>query len=261
MDALTTTKSAENTDEKKYAEEYHEETEEIDADEVTAHRLSHKTTDITYVTGQGTTRTVRVYGATPASSYNNVPEGFYGFFHNRDKKYAYSPEQDKLISIPSRDKTITVAESGDIIRYEAVSYPERAPVDGAVQEDVEATVYYRSPRSDSIQSVTIRVDHMEGRYPAMITGEEVDGDRLIEATLVHSRKIKTTVPENTLGRVARVEFPKGHQFTLTVEGLTDQKVTDSRVESAEQKLKSFFERHAHSDGIDVTLTHEGRMER
>ncbi|MFC6770299.1 hypothetical protein ACFQDD_01955 [Halorubrum pallidum] len=257
MEPTTTTPSPVTDGEaKEYAEEYHEAIEEIGVEKVTVDRLRRKTTDITYWTGQGTTRTVRIYGATESSSYNSFPEGFYGFYHN-GKKYAYSPEQDKLISIPSRDKTITVADSEAIIRYEEVNFPERAVVDGAVQKGVEATVYYRTPRSDSIQSVTMRVKHVEGRYPAQISGPEVDGDRRIEASIKHDRTIQTTVPDMTLGRVARVEFPKGHQFSLAIEGIEDDRVTDARIESVEQKIKSAFRGKAD----DVTLSHEGHIER
>jgi len=256
MDTLNISKTAEGTEQKEYAEEYDEEIETIDTDSISGRRLRHDTTDITYWTGQETTRTVRARAASRSSSYNSVPEGFYGFYHD-GTQYAYSPEENQLVSLASQSP-VTVATDEQIVRFEDVSYPEKAVVDGAPQEDVEATVYYRTPRSDEIQSITMNVGHMEGRNaPVWISGSEVEGDRRIEATIVDERVIKTTVPELTLGRVARVEFPKGHRFSLTVEGLTDEAVKDELPGWIENKVDKVFR----TKDVELNVSHEGRMER
>lgn len=239
--------------EKKFASKYREEKEERDPENITSVTLEHHTVDITYFTRHGT-KTVRCRGAMGKASYNDIPEGFYSFYHE-GKQYAYNPEEKRLITV-NKEQNRTVAEGDEIYKFEMVHFPTRAPVKGAIDNDVEATVYYRSPRSDKMQSVTINVRFMEGQG-VNISGKEIGTGRRIEATTQWERDIvsKHGTKERTLGKVTRVEFPRGHRFTVEIEGIGENKAGERGEEAIARKVKKAFR---YSDSIDVT--HEGPIE-
>lgn len=244
-------------DEKRFASEYSERTERVELEDISKSLLTHgDALDFTYRTGPGSTRTIRCHHGRGPASYNEVPEGYYAFYHNGDK-YGYSIEDRRIKSLNQGGTDVTVATENDILRVERVKYTERAVVEGAVGKDVQATVYYRSPASDRMQTMTIGVTYLEGRRSASeITGEADDGTR-VKVLTRWERTIKVSVRGGyrTIGRVARVEFPKGHRFSVTVEGLGDDRA-ESKAESMERKLAKVF-RH---DDVDIDVTHEGRLE-
>ena len=241
---------------KEFAPEYREEFEEIDPDNITEVTLAHRTVDITYFTRKRT-KTVRCVGAIGQTSYNDVPDGFYSFFDSgTGKKYAYNPDEKRLISM-NDELNRTIAEGDDFHKFEEVTFPNSAVVKGAIGTDVEATVYYRSPRSEEMQSVTLAVSFMDGEA-ARISGEEVGTGRRLEAETRRERDIvsKHGTEEMYLGKVARVEFPRGHQFTVEIEGLSDTKAEKKGEERIVKKVKKAF-RNA---SVDISVTHNGRLE-
>lgn len=240
--------------EKKFASEYREKKEEVEAEQINSVALQHQVVDITYHTRRGT-RTVRCQGAMEQASYNDIPEGFYSF-HYDDKKYAYSPEEKRLLTL-NDNQNRTVAEGDGFYKFDIVNFPTRAVVEGAADTDVEAKIYYRSPQSDEMQSVLINVSYMEGEA-AQITGKEVGSGRRIEATTRWEREIvsKHGTSERTLGKVTRVEFPRGHTFSVDVEGLDDSKAG----ELGEERIKSRVQKAFRTSNVTVKVTHEGRME-
>lgn len=239
--------------EKKFASEYREQKDEVDADHITEVTIQHHTLDITYFTKRGS-KTVRCRGAMGPASYNDLPEGFYSFWHD-GKQYAYSPDEVRLITV-NNEQNQTVAEGDDIYKFEMIGYPTRAVVKGSIDTDVQATIYYRSPRSDDMQSVTVKVNYMESRA-AEITGKEVGTGRRIEALTRWERDIvsKHGTNERTLGKVTRVEFPRGQKFTIEVEGLGENKGGNRGEELIEKRVKKAFR---NSDSVNVT--HEGQLE-
>jgi hypothetical protein len=241
---------------KEFAPEYAEKTEEIDPEEITATVLKHHTTDFTYFTRKGT-KTVRcVSGQTPAN-YNETAEGFISFYDD-GTEYAYNPEEQRLITINRNGENRTIAQADDFYKFENVQYPERAPVEVAVDTDVEATIYYRSPQSDRMQTVTIEVSLLEGNLSAPeISGKEVGTGRRIKAQTRWEREIvsKHGTTERPLGKVARVEFPKGHAFTVQVEGLGDE-TADRAPDQIANKVQSAFR----SKGVSVNVSHDGRLD-
>lgn len=239
--------------EKDFASEYREETEELDPENISSVTLEHHTVDIHYHTRKGT-KTVRCRGASGPASYNDIPDGFYSFWVE-GKKYAYNPEEKRLITVGSEQDT-TVAEGDDIYKIELVSFPNRAVVEGGIDDEVEATIYYRSPRSEEMQSVTVKVSYLEGQA-AEITGKEVGTGRRIRARTRWERDIvsKHGTSERTLGKVTRVEFPKGHRFTVEIEGIDESKAGEQGEDRIAKRVKKAFR---HSDSIEVT--YEGGLE-
>lgn len=240
---------------KEFAPEYREETEVIPPEKVSEVQLQHHTTDITYRTRKGT-RTVRARGATTPSEYNEVPEGFLAFWDD-GRRYAYNPAEMELITCARGGQHNTLATGDDLVRFEDVGFPGRVPIRGAVTDGVEATVYYRSNRSDKMQTVTVDVSMIEGQHrPYRFDGKRDDGKR-VEVVTVDERTVTVKhygkTGELTLGRVARVEFPRGQRFTVDVEGITDE-----RAEAAAERIKKYAS--SKITGADtVTVSHEGRM--
>lgn len=246
-------------DEKKFAAEYEEDLEEIPLDSVTGSKLTHgDTLDFTYRTSAGTRRTVRCYNGSPSASYNETPEGFYSF-HADGNEYAYSPDEQRLISINRNGTDVTVATSEDIVRVEAVTFGEAAPVVGAVEKDVGATVYYRSPRSDAMQSVTVTVEYLEGREAASEFSGTDDKGRRVEVRTRWERDIvaRDRSCERTLGRVARVEFPRGKRLTVDVEGVPGDKIED-RLEAIERVIEGRAFRT--DNDVEVSAEIDGELE-
>lgn len=241
-----------NTD-KRFAAPYKEEYEVIDPEEITKWMLQKKTVDMTYATHSGT-KTVRCSFATTPSEWNDIPDGCVSF-QAPETKYYYHIEEQQLISVNRTGHNRTVASGDDFCRFELVQYPERAPVKGAVEDDVEATIYYRSPRSDKMQSVTITVDSREN-HAVLITGDEVGGDRRIEALTRYERTLKKGWKGDKLGKVARVEFPKGHRFTVEVEGL---KNSDTGRDT-EDRISRVVKAKLRGEDLSVSVSHDGQLE-
>jgi hypothetical protein len=228
---------------KAFAKPYAEEYEELDQSEFKAVNVQHTAIDIEYHTRRGT-KTVRSHGLNLPSDWNDIPEGFGSFYHD-GRKYAYSPEQRKLMTVPRDGPNRTVAEGNDIYKVRAVTFGERAPVKGAIGTDREATIYYRSNRSDKMQTVTVWVKRLEGnRSASKITGTDENGRR-IEALTRWERDISTY--HTTLGKVARVEFPRGQRFTVEVEGISQKQARD-RFDRLEKYASKAF---SDVDSVDV----------
>lgn len=254
----TTTPTQYGRGEKRFAPEYEETTEEMPLADVTASKLEHgDTLDFTYRTSAGTLRTVRCFHGSPPASYNDNPEGFYSFYAD-GREYAYSPEEQRLITINRNGPNITVATADDIVRVEAVTFGEEAPVVGAAQTEVEATVYYRSPRSDRMQSVTLTVNMMEGRHSTSEFSGQDDRGRRFEVRTRWERDIvvRNGANDQTLGRVARVEFPRGKRLSVDIEGVPGDKIED-RLETVERKVANAF---SHDRGVEVSVELDGDLE-
>lgn len=244
--------------EKTFADEYNETLTEIPLQAITGTKLTHSCNiDITYRTNANTHRTIRCYHASEPASYNETPEGFYSWYYD-GTEYAYSPDDQRLITINRNGSNVTVATSDDIVRVEEVEFGERAPVAGAVTSDVEVTIYYRSPRSDTMQSVTVDVGRLESRRSASeISGVDEDGRKIVAKTrwereIVAGRGRR----KRTLGRVARVEFPRGKRLTVDVENVQREKIED-RLESIEQVIAEKAFRH--SDDVEVSVEIDGDL--
>lgn len=235
---------------KQFAKPYSEEKEQIDIDDLAIGNAQHSTLDITYQTRRGS-KTVRSHCWSPAGDWNDIPEGFASFYDG-GRKYAYNPAERRLITVPRNSPNRTLAQGDGIYKIEVVSFGERAPVVGAVGKDRPATIYYRSPRSDRMQQVTVRVKYLEGdRSAARITGKDENGRR-IDALTRWERDIESR--HTTLGKVARVEFPRGHRFTVSVEGIGDDKAKRG-VERLEKYAGKAFK---YADSVDAE--HDGPME-
>ena len=243
---------------KKYTDpRYREKTSEVDPDEVSGILLRHHTVDITYRSRSSKLRrTVRSHGATTPAKYNNIPEGFYGFW-NDGQGLAYDPEERRLVSLEG-DTPQTLASGDEICQIEKVQFPQRPPVKGAVQEGVEANVFYWSNRSETLCSVTIEVGRVEENTdnPWRIRGKDVaDEDRRIEAMVRDERDITAKnwgSNEVHLGKVARVEFLTGHRYVVEINDLPDHKAS-SAVETIKKRLTR---RRGYND---VEVSHEGRI--
>jgi hypothetical protein len=243
---------------KKYADQrYREKTETVDPEDVSEVTLRHHTVDITYRPRSGyRQKTVRSRAATGPAKYNSVPEGFYGFW-NDGQHLAYNPEERRLVSLEG-DSPQTLAAGEEIHRIERVQFPQRPPVTGAVQEDVEAEVFYWSDRSENLCSVTIEVERVEENTnnPWRIRGQDVaDDDRRIEAMVRDERDItaKTWASNEVhLGKVARVEFPLGHRYVVDIRDLPDDKAS-SAIENIQRRLTK---RRGYNN---VAVSHDGRI--
>lgn len=240
-------------DAREFAPEYHEKTAVLGFEDVSASTLRYRAVDFTYETRTNTLRTIRCVGGAAAAEHNDVPVGFVGFWHD-NTKYAYSPGERELITVNRDGENRLVADERSIRRIEEVTYPDTAPVVGAVDTEVTATIYYRTKRSDSMQQVDVVVDSLESGA-GKISGDTTDGERRIKALTRWERDITSYSGgrEQTLGKVARVEFPKGHRFTLDVEGLTDDKADRVR-EAIERAVGGTFR-----GDEEVAVRHDGRI--
>lgn len=234
---------------KKFAAEYYEKTEEIELTEITATTLRDPI-DFTYKTynGRKTVRSISAYSSLHFSDELYV-------FHNNDTKYGFNIESKTLYSVDqSRETPIhTIASPDDILTVERVSFPTRAPVVGAIQTDVPATIYYRSPRSDQIQSVEIEVSHNENDI--LFEGESTQNGDWIRALCIHERMIRKEHPQQHLGRVTRVEFPRGQAFTVEIEGISDDNIAE-----IEDRLKSTIDgTYPIPDDAAISVSHSKQL--
>jgi len=234
---------------KEFAEEYYEETEEIELGEVTATTLRDPI-DFTYKTYNGT-KTVR---SISAHSSLHFSDNLY-VFYDSGTQYGFNIESKTLYSVDqSRETPIhTIASPDDILTVEQVSFPTRAPVVGAIQTDVPATIYYRSPRSDQMQSVEIEVSHNENDI--LFEGESTQNGDWIRALCIHERTIQKEHPQRHLGRVTRVEFPRGQSFTVNIEGIPDDNIAE-----IEDRLESTIEgTYPIPDDAAISVSHSRQL--
>ena len=212
---------------KEFAAEYYEQTKEINLSEITATTLRDPI-DFTYKTYNGT-KTVR---SISAHSSLHFSDELY-VFHDNDTKYGFNIESKTLYSVDqSRETPIhTIASPDDILTVERISFPTRVPVVGAIQKNVPATIYYRSPRSDQMQSVEIEVSHNENDI--LFEGESTQNGDWVRALCIQERTIQKEHPQRHLGRVTRVEFPRGQAFTVKIEDISDDNIAEieDRLES------------------------------
>lgn len=241
-------------DGRRFAKHYREETTDHSPADVSASMFATETVvDFTYVTLQGSRRTIRAVNPTGPASYNDVPEGFFGFWVG-GSRYAYNPDDQRIITISRDGQTRTVAESDQVRSITEIEYPTRAVVVGAIQEDVTVQVFYRSNQSGRIKSMEVEVEHIEGKYAiGELTGHSVDLDARVEVRTKWEREIKTKGRRGrTLGRVVRVEFPRGHRFVVDVHGLKERDL-----EHAPERIRSAISRRLNTREIDAVVSHDG----
>jgi hypothetical protein len=247
---------------KEYADPYEEEVEAIDLDALVGASAIRRTIDLTYRTNKGTRKTVRMIGASEpidstAERYGIEKDGLLDFYDDGDH-LAYHPENRVLKSLRKDGPNATLARDGRIIKADRVQYPDNAVIDGARQDGVEATVYYRSSRSEGVTSMDVEVTRDSDR-DAVIRADRLSDGQGVEIHPRYDRKIEKRFPDQYLGRVCRIEYPRGHRFTVDVEGLADDRVDESTIESIESALSG--RSGPLRDGETANVSHEGRLER
>lgn len=237
---------------RKVAPEYEEEYEDVTAP-VNDDTVRSNVYRITYETHMGTERTVRAQYMS-SLRLDRVPDGMYRFEDpSSEREYLYDPEEVNLYTVRD-DGPNLVSEDP---QFEKVIFPESAPIYGAVQDDVVATVYYWSPLSDELQSVEVEVGSTYDS-PHNVSGEIVETGQHVDFRMTHDREIKTF--DRVLGRVAAVEFPEGHSFTVNVKGLSDEKAEEyykdkPSTQVIEETLAAKFDSE-----LDIEVEHNGRIE-
>ena len=243
-------------DGRRFAERYREEKTELSPEEVSRSALQYHVYDIAYTTARGRSRTVRSVQAKPPTSYNDVPEDFLSFWDDEDH-YAYNPDTQVLKSINRGGTNMTIAEGEKVRSLIKINYPTRAVVVGAVQDGVTVRVFYRSNQSGRIKTMDVEIDESSGRFDANeIMGEAVDRDQRVKLRTKWERDIETVgVKGQKLGKVVRVEFPRGHQYTLNIHGLTDQ----TAGEKVEERIRGAIAKKLHTSDLSIDVQHEGRI--
>lgn len=99
------------------------------------------------------------------------------------------------------------------------------------------------------RNVNLEYDVLENRKIERFVGEM---QRRIEALTRWERDIESR--HTTLGKVARVEFPRGHRFTVAIEGISDDRA-EQGIETLER-----YARKAFKYGDSVEVEHDGPME-
>lgn len=255
-----------NTDDRTFADEYTETRREVTHDDVAYESFNglyvrpdarpdygdRCVIDFEYVTRRGSTKTVRCLQGTSTGDYDhkNLPEGHtVATFWHDGEKHAYDVDTGTLYKAGG-DRYTTIAEAEDVTPH-AVGLPDVAPVEGAISEGVSVRVWYRSTRSGSMKEMRlddVRVDWEGDR----VNGYHARRDRRVEVEACFERKATTKGKRETvIGRVARIEFPRGHRFDVAVEGLSDEGVDDVRdlIDDAVSKRLN--------DDFDVDVTHTG----
>lgn len=239
---------------RRFAKRYREEETEVSPNEVSQRRFKKEIAiDISYETSQGTVRTVRARTPSSPTSYDDVSEEFLIFWHDGER-YAYNPEKRILKSINSGGRDVTLAEGDSIRSLTEIQYPTRAVVVGAVQDGITARVFYRSNQSDQIKTMDVEIAESAGRLSAgEITG--MAGGRRVRMLTQWEREIETVGSQShSLGRVVRVEFPRGHRYTINVHGLED-----SQAELTEDRIKRAVAKSVGTSDVEVEVEHNGRM--
>lgn len=250
-------KSERNDD---YADPYEEEFEEVDPDDTSVGSFRHWTYDIVYRSSHSDVpQTVRAVNATEPidSRADQYPDGCVTF-HDDGEEYAYIPDERRLLSVGHDQQNVTLAAGDDILRIEQVQYPPGAPLIGAEQTDVVATVHHRSDRTGSLTSFDMEVDREESSF-WRLTGHRVSDDARVD---VKTRKERDVIVKHYgrtgtlhLGKTARVEFPLGHSYSVDIHGLPDDKAGEY-VERIEEAIESSYR----YDEIEADVTHDGRIE-
>lgn len=237
---------------------YEEDVTQYDPEDIT--RSDFKAVDvieIDYVTQRGNVKTIR--GDQPREPMSTEPDDIEGLVFGYSEKRAYQVENKILTTCDRRrDEQAVLGTGDDIVEIRTVDYPDHVPVLGAPQIGVEAEIYFRSNRSGNIKSKTIEVQSLEASYegPAdstssnsiLIEGENIADGRSIEASTAWDRALVTSGRQDVeVGKVVRVEFPGGHEFSIKVKNLLDEKV-----DVAEEKLEEYAQELAdrYSENID-----------
>lgn len=133
--------------------------------------------------------------------------------------------------------------SDDVISVHKLEYPDPSPVAGDIDEDFDCTVWYVTNRGN-VNSFEMEVSHIEGnRANINITGERKSDGRRIEVSNKYRRRVETF--NRKIGRTARIEFPLGEEFKVTVK---NKMGTDP--EKIQEKISEFFRRQ---DDIGVEV--------
>jgi len=242
-----------------YADPYEESYETIDGDLSTG-ALRHWTYDISYYSRfSGDPNTVRATNATPPmdSRADKYPDDCVTFYYD-DNQYAFVPGDRRLVSVGNDQNNVTLAEGDEVFSIKRVDYPPGAPLIGAEQTGVVATVYYYSARTGDLTSMEMYVDREESDF-WRLTGHRVDDDTTVEVITRSSRDVTArhygSTGTITLGKTARVEFPQGHSYTVDVHGLPDDKA-EKYVEHITTAVNGVYK----YDEVDAKVTHEGRIE-
>lgn len=247
-------------DASRIAPPYQESKTQIDPSTLTVGLLVDNTVEITYRTQGDNQKTVRCRHATGPNPENDVPEQCVEFQYTDEKNveydYRYDTKTHRLRSV-GRYRLHTVAQTDDILNTKVVQYPQPVPVYGVVQEGVETTVYYRSPRTDRIQELSVFVQTVT-EDGSVIKGERADG-RSVVAHTNREREIlvDTEQGRKRIGKVAAVEFPKGHEYAIQVEGLKDNEATDRTTQRIQKAIQSAL--CGTDTEVDVEVDHVGRL--
>ncbi|WP_152520762.1 hypothetical protein [Halorhabdus tiamatea] len=171
----------------------------------------------------------------------------------------YFPE-DRVLKSVNRERNVTLAEGDDILKIRRIEFPKPAPVAGTLQEDVEATVFYRSNQSGNIKSKTLTVSSIEGAGNKLRLFAE-DDSKTYDILTDRNRRIKHRYgDERTIGRVVRVEFPEGHRYQVEIKGLTDEKATEIFGKDTTEVLERAVNGGLKRQEVEVEVTHQGRID-
>lgn len=254
--------------------EYRENKRVIELDELSHGELKKwDAIEVDYLSQQGAEKTIR--GGDPRSPSTLQPDDFEGIVFGRKPTYGINPSTRKLFKMngSKKDPTLLVRlDSHTEIR--GIEFPGPVPVDGAVQEDVTATVWYKSSRNGNIKNVDVDVRNVEGSYGQNGTGAGqsllIEGTNkyrkgTIEAESAWERRIYTRHQGTTrkLGRVLRVEFPEGHQFTVKLKGLPDEKsdmAGRKLQEYAQTIIKQYDASPGDTEDFQVEVEYDGEIE-
>jgi hypothetical protein len=248
------------------ATEYREHSTKYDPDEVELSDLQaqfkrgHDVLEVDYYAPNGQLKSVRGNRPEIPGGVMNEPERE-GLVFGHGPKYHLTPEGE-LRTAPYKDTGQRLAEPEDVLKITGVDFPSAVPTEGAVQEGVTATVFYRSNRSGSVNTVDVNVDHMDGHASKFsFSGYEADDDRRFEVSNCHERILKRKGRhETTLGRVVRVEFPAGHQFTVKAKNLTDEGAERVSAERVKEELQSLMSSSHDEADVELEVTHDGRIQ-
>ena len=100
-----------------------------------------------------------------------------------------------------------------------------------------------------------------------VRGYHARRDRTVEAEAVFERSATTKGKRDTeIGKVARIEFPEGHTFTVDIRGLTDDDAAHmwgsggEDLDAADVVREAVAEKFQRRDVDGVDVTHDGRID-
>jgi hypothetical protein len=248
------------------ATRYREKTTEYDPadDDLTAGTLLRADAlEVRYQTHRGTLKTVRGTSPCEPGTMEDHDETLGVVFRESGEKWAYNPETRTLKSVNYGGEDRTLADGDHVLSVTTVDFPRRVPVQGAPQENVTATVWYRSDQSENLVRMNVEVDRFEGSgKDVRVSGEDPRRDRRVEFYTGFDRRVESRGRQTRrLGRVVRVEFPKGHRFTVDFENLPDDRAEKIR-DQLERKAQSLANGHSRGTNVqvEVSVDHEGRYD-